>query len=57
VDEQMADLVTQLHELGLSAAEIGNRLEMDPEEVARLADRGVMINRGRADGFGEGWTV
>jgi ParB-like chromosome segregation protein Spo0J len=29
----MADLVAQLHELGLEPAEIGKRLEMDPEEM------------------------
>jgi hypothetical protein len=53
----MADLVAELQELGVDPDEIGRRLEMDPEEVSRPADRGVMVKRGRADGFGEGWTV
>ncbi len=53
----MADIVADLLQEGLSAKEIGDRLEMDPEEVDRLADRGVMTKRGRADGFGNGWTV
>lgn len=53
----MADLVAELQDLGVDPDEIGRRLEMDPEEVSRLADRGVMLKRGRADGFGEGWTV
>ena len=53
----MADLVAQLVELGVPDDEIGRRLEMDPEEVSRLADRGVMVKRGRGEGFGEGWSV
>jgi ParB-like chromosome segregation protein Spo0J len=53
----MADLVAQLAELGIGDDEIGRRLEMDPEEVSRLKDRGVMVRRGASEGFGEGWTV
>lgn len=53
----MADLVAELRDLGVSEAEISRRLEMDPEEVERLLDRGVMVRRGRGEDFGEGWTV
>jgi hypothetical protein len=44
-------------ELGLSPEEIGRRLEMDSEEVDRLADRGDMRKRGGHGRFGNGWTV
>lgn len=53
----MADIVADLLREGLSPEEIGKRLEMDPEEVDRLADRGQMTKRGSADAFGTGWTV
>jgi ParB-like chromosome segregation protein Spo0J len=53
----MADIVAELLEMGLPAEEIGRRLEMDDEEVSRLADRGVMVKRGAAAEFGKGWTV
>lgn len=54
----MADIVADLLQGGMSPEEIGRRLEMDPEEVDRLADRGVMTKRGlNPDGFGKGWTV
>lgn len=53
----MADIVAQLLELGLDEGEIGARLGMDAEEVDRLADRGVMIRRGAAEGFNNGWKV
>jgi ParB-like chromosome segregation protein Spo0J len=53
----MADIVADLLELGLSPEEIGKRLEMDDEEVDRLADRGQMTKRGAAASFGNGWTV
>jgi ParB-like chromosome segregation protein Spo0J len=53
----MADIVADLLQFGLSPEEIGRRLEMDDEEVDRLADRGIMIKRGAAEAFGNGWTV
>lgn len=53
----MADIVADLMELGMSPEEIGTRLEMDDEEVDRLADRGIMTKRGAAASFGNGWTV
>lgn len=55
----MADIVADLLEKGLSPAEIGKRLEMDDEEVDRLADRGQMTKRGASadGGFNNGWTV
>lgn len=54
----MADIVADLMDDGLTPAEIGRRLEMDDEEVDRLADRGQMTKRGAApEGFGKGWTV
>lgn len=53
----MADIVADLIERGLDQGEIGARLGMDPEEVDRLADRGVMVRRGAAEGFNNGWTV
>lgn len=53
----MADLVADLLELGLTPDEIGRRLEMDDEEVDRLADRGQMTKRHAAGSFNNGWTV
>jgi ParB-like chromosome segregation protein Spo0J len=53
----MADIVADLLELGLSPEEIGQRLEMDDEEVDRLADRGLMTKRHGVGGFNNGWTV
>lgn len=53
----MAEIVTDLLELGISAQDISARLEMDPEEVDRLADRGNMIARHAPDTFNQGWTV
>ncbi len=53
----MADIVADLLERGLSHDEIGRRLEMDPEEVDRLADRGQMTKRAAKASFNNGWTV
>lgn len=53
----MADIVAQLLDLGITPREIGTRLEMDSEEVDRLADRGNMIKRHAPDTFNQGWTV
>jgi ParB-like chromosome segregation protein Spo0J len=54
---KMADIVAELLEMGKSPEEIGRRLQMDEEEVERLADRGQMTKRGAAAAFGNGWTV
>ena len=53
----MAGIVTDLMDAGLAPEEIGRRLEMDAEEVERLADRGDMLKRHAEAGFGNGWTV
>ncbi|PSK57966.1 Chromosome-partitioning protein Spo0J [Streptomyces sp. 111WW2] len=53
----MAEIVADLLRYGLTPEEIGRRLEMDPEEVDRLADRGDMIKRQAPDTFNQGWTV
>lgn len=53
----MADIVARLMESGMEPEEIGRRMQMDAEEVDRLADRGLMTKRGAADGFNNGWTV
>ena len=54
---KMADLVAELTELGMAPDEIGRRLQMDDEEVDRLADRGQMTKRGSRDEFTNAWTV
>lgn len=53
----MADIVADLLDRGLAPEEVGKRLGMDPEEVDRLADRGVMTKRGAGEEFSQGWTV
>lgn len=53
----MADIVADLLDRGVDGPEIGRRMGMDPEEVERLADRGVMVKRGSVGAFGHGWTV
>lgn len=53
----MAEIVADLLRYGLTPDEISARLEMDPEEVDRLADRGDMIKRHAPDTFNQGWTV
>lgn len=53
----MADIVADLLKLGITEEEIARRLEMDPEEVDRLADRGNMLTRFAPDTFNQGWTV
>ena len=53
----MADIVADLLAMGLTPEEIGRRLEMDDEEVDRLADRGNMLKRGAAGEFGKGWAT
>lgn len=54
---KMANIVRALRETHqLSEAEIQERLQMEAEEVDRLADRGGMIERGSADAFQKGWV-
>jgi ParB-like chromosome segregation protein Spo0J len=53
----MAEIVADLLGLGLTPEDISARLEMDPEEVDRLADRGNMLTRHAPDTFNQGWTV
>jgi ParB-like chromosome segregation protein Spo0J len=53
----MAAIVADLLQMNIEPAEIARRLEMDPEEVDRLADRGDMLKRHAPDGFNAGWTV
>jgi hypothetical protein len=51
-DLGMADIVAELLAMGLNADEIGRRLQMDHEEVDRLADSSQMTKRGSAAAFG-----
>lgn len=51
----MAAIVHDLLAEGLTPEEISVRLEMDPEEISRLAQRGGMIRHAQ-DGFGKGWV-
>lgn len=53
----MADIIADLLSRGVDPVEIGHRLEMDPEEVDRLADRGNMLTRHAGTGYSNGWTV
>lgn len=53
---KMADIVHQLLEDGCSEAEVAERLQMEPDEVERLRDRGSKIVRGAADELGAGWA-
>jgi ParB-like chromosome segregation protein Spo0J len=52
---RMADIVAELEDAGISEAEMIARLGMSDEEVRRLAERGKMTERGRAEGMGEAW--
>jgi ParB-like chromosome segregation protein Spo0J len=53
---RMADLVVDLIDTyHLDAEEVGRRLQMDPEEVSRLYDRGDMRKRASAGAFNNGW--
>lgn len=54
---RMADIVTDLVGSGLDPVDVGARLGMDPEEVDRLLDHGVMTKRGARPDFNQGWTV
>lgn len=51
----MADIVTELIDLGLPDDEIALRLQMEAEEVNRLRERGEMVKRGANDDFGNAW--
>jgi ParB-like chromosome segregation protein Spo0J len=52
----MSKIMAALKEEGLSDEEIQRRLSMEEEEVERLLDHSGMTNRGRAEGFGNGWV-
>jgi ParB-like nuclease domain len=52
---RMADIVAELDGAGIDEAEMIARLGMSEEEVRRLAERGKMTLRGRAEGMGEAW--
>jgi ParB-like chromosome segregation protein Spo0J len=53
---KMADIVKELIDGdGLSFDEVGQRLQMDDEEVERLYDASGMTVKGSQDGFNNGW--
>ena len=54
---RMADLVHWLVDSGVPDDEIAFRLQMDPEEVARLRDRGSMIKRHTTTEEGDQYSV
>ena len=53
---KMADIVNDLTEAGYEDAEVGRRLGMDSEEVARLKARGNVVGRHGNESFNAGWT-
>lgn len=54
---RMADLVHWLADSGVPDDEIAFRLQMDPEEVTRLRDRGSMIKRHTLTESGDEYSV
>lgn len=58
---RMSEIIANMLEAGVAPDEICQRLQMEDEEVERLADRGGMPNRIRRlaedDGFGCGWVA
>lgn len=52
---QMAEIVRQMLDDGIPRDEIATHLQMEPEEVDRLEDRGNMLKRGSDGEFGSGW--
>lgn len=52
---KMADIVLALRDLGQSDEDIGERLGMESEEVARLATRGNMLRAG-GSAWSRGWV-
>lgn len=54
---KMAEIVVDLVKAGVPTDEIEQRLQMEFEEVDRLADHAGMVERGAdADGFAEAWV-
>lgn len=53
---RMAEIVHDLANDGLDDERIGYLLQMEPEEVRRLMERGAMPERGSLDGFTRAWT-
>ncbi len=52
---EMASIVADLVENGLSTDDIASRLQMDPEEVKRLLDKGSMTKRRSRPGYTKAW--
>lgn len=52
----MSNVIALLIEDGLSQKEIGKRLQLDEEEIHRLADTGGMMRAGGRDAYGQGWA-
>lgn len=54
---KMADIITALIDAGLDEKEISKRLQMENEEVRRLAEHGHKPTRGsNPEGFNNGWA-
>jgi ParB-like chromosome segregation protein Spo0J len=52
---QMAEIVAEMLKKGIEPERIGELLQMEPEEVERLRDRGNMLVRGPGEDFSKGW--
>jgi ParB-like chromosome segregation protein Spo0J len=52
---QMANIVTELADMGLSDEELEERLGMEAEEVIRLKQRGDVLTRIGGEQMGEAW--
>lgn len=53
---KMADIAAEMVGAGVPDERIIQLLQMEPDEIERLKDRGSMSKRGAADDFGPGWT-
>jgi len=53
---RMAEIVNDMLEEGVSKEDVMRRLEMEDEEVERLADRGDKLKRSARDTFNNGWV-
>lgn len=53
---RMSEIVSDLLARGVPAEAIEKRLQMEDEEVGRLADQGDMLKRHAGEGFNPGWT-
>jgi ParB-like chromosome segregation protein Spo0J len=52
----MSDIVLFVVESGLDDHELALLLQMEPEEINRLRDRGLMVKRGAGDGYAQAWV-